>query len=218
MKHIKLTPLIFGLLFFGCNQAEIKTASVVEEKPVSTEDTNGQIQDLIRQTLNWAESTNSINLLPVLADSEDSIYIGFNFEKHKQNLEMLRQTNFFAAEFIDNYNQIILTLDKGLKNGSYEPWLVGDLPTFVFANDVDPWSMCQDVPYDKPSPWDFVETNITSLDNGKGEANWRWGKLELNTDPGWKNFSYKFRVVKENDKWKIAFLQGFDLKEGVQKM
>src|SRR5690606_13987919 len=137
-----------------------------------------QIQNLIRQVLNWADTKNSIDLLPTIADSKDSVYIGFDLDKHKQNLDKLRQTNFFATEFIENYNQIILTLDKGLRNGKYDQWLVGDLPTFIFANDVDPWCLCQDVPYDRPNPYDFIEINIINSD--KGEVDWKWGKLELN--------------------------------------
>ena len=217
MKHIKLTILIFGLLLFGCNQADTNTTSVTEEKTSTSTDDKVQIQNLIRQVLNWADTKNSIDLLPVLADSKDSVYIGFDLDKHKQNLDKLRQTNFFAIEFIENYNQIILTLDKGLKNGNYDQWLVGDLPTFIFANDVDPWTMCQDVPYDKPNPFNFIEINIINSDNGKAEANWHWGELELNVNKDWKDFSYKFKVVKENDKWKITYLTGFDFKESTQK-
>ena len=215
MKHIKLTTLIFGLLLFGCNQADNKTTSVTEEKASTSADDKEQIQNLIRQVLNWADTKDSIDLLPTIADSKDSVYIGFDLDKHKQNLDKLRQTNFFATEFIENYNQIILTLDKGLRNGKYDQWLVGDLPTFIFANDVDPWCLCQDVPYDKPNPYDFIEINIINSD--KGEVDWKWGKLELNSDTGWKEFSYRFRVVKENDKWKIAYLTGFDFKESTRK-
>jgi hypothetical protein len=211
MKHIKLTTLIFGLLLFGCNQADNKTTSVKEEKVSNSTDDKEQIQNLIRQVLNWADTKSSIDLLPVLADSKDSVYIGFDLGKHKQNLAKLQQTNFFAIEFIENYNQIILTLEKGLKNGNYDQWLVGDLPTFNFVSDVDPWTLSQDVPYDKPNPYDFIEVNF--LNEEKREVNWKWGKLELNTDPSWKEFVYKFRVVKENDKWKISYLQGFDFKE-----
>jgi hypothetical protein len=217
MKLIKLTTLIFGLLLLGCNQAETQTTSVIGGKaPISTADKE-QIQNLIKQVLNWADSKNSIDLLPTLTDSKDSSYIGFNLEKHKRNLEKLKTTNFFSTEFIGNYNQIILTLDKGLRNGKYQQWLVGELPTFAFANDVDPWCLCQDVPYDKPNPWDFIEISIVKLNNENGEAEWKWGKFELNKDPGWKDFSYKFRVVKENNRWKIAYLTGFDFKESTQK-
>lgn len=215
MKHITLTIFAWGLLFFGCNQADSKMASKKAEVTSTSLNNKEDIQNLIREVLNWAGGKSAIDLLPVLTDSKDSVYIGFDFNKHKTNLDKLRQTNLFTTTFIENYNQIILALDKGLKNGSYAPWLVGDLPTFIFANNVDPWTMCQDVPYDKPNPFDFVEVNILNLD--KGEAEWKWGKLELNKDKSWQDFSYTFRVVKENNKWKIAYLMGFDFKESTRK-
>lgn len=132
-------------------------------------------------------------------------------------LDKLRETNFFATEFIENYNQIILTLDRKLREDKFEKWLVGDLPTFKFANDINPWCLCQDIPYDKPNPWDLVEVKVINLNRGKGELVWKWGKTELNEAPGWKEFTYRFIVTKENGKWKIAYLQGFDLKESTRK-
>jgi hypothetical protein len=212
MKYIKLTTLSFGLLFFGCNQADNKTTSVKEEKLSTSTDDKEQIQNLIRQVLNWADSKNSIDLLPVLADSKDSLYIGFDLDKHKLNLDNLSQTNLFATEFIENYDQIILTLDKGLKGGSYDPWLVGDLPTFIFSNYNSPWCACQD-----NDDWNKVEVRVIKLTDSEGELEWTWGNLSADTHSSWKEFAYKFRVVKENDKWKIAYLTGFDFKESTRK-
>ncbi len=214
MKHIKLTTLIFGLLLFGCKQTDNKSTSVTVEKVETSTDEKEQIQNLIRQALNWADSKNSIDLLPVIADSKDSLYLGFDLELHKQNLDKLHQTNLFASEFIKNYNQIILTFNKGLKNGKYEQWMVGELPPFNFSSDVNAWTLSQDVPYDNPNPFDFVEVKLLDID--KGEVNWKWGKPELITDPSWKEFEYKFKVVKEDNKWKISYLEGFDFKESTK--
>lgn len=212
MKHIKLATLIFGLFLFGCNQADTKTTSVTEEKTSTSANDKEQIQNLIRQVLSWADSKNSIDLLPVIADKKDSVYIGFDFDRHKQNLEKLRQTNMFALEFIENYNQIIFTLDKGLKAGDYDQWLVGDLPTFIFSNDHSPWCNCQD-----NDDWNKVEIRVIKLTDNEGELEWTWGNLSANTHQSWKEFAYKFRVVKENNKWKIAYLTGFDFKESTRK-
>ena len=212
MKYFKLTTLLFGLLLFSCNLADTKTTSLTEEKSSISADDKQQIQNLIRQVLNWSDSKNSIELLPVLADSKDSVYIGFDLEKHKQNLDKLRQTNFFATEFIDNYNQIILTLDNGLKNGKYGLWLVGDLPTFTFSNDHSPWCNCQD-----NDDWSKVEIRVIKSSNSDGEIEWYWGNLNADTDASWKEFAYKFKVVKENSKWKIASMSGFDFKESTRK-
>ncbi|GAB3572176.1 hypothetical protein [Hymenobacter daeguensis] len=95
--------------------------------------------------------------------------------------------------------------------------LVGDLPAFGFATNTNPWCECQDVPFDKPNPWEFIRVDIVSLNNSKAEADWKWGKLELNTDPSWKNFAYRFRAVKESGKWKIAYLEGFDFARAIRK-
>lgn len=215
MKHNKLIILILGFLFFGCNQASKKTIAATKEKLLNSKNDDERIQNLIRKTLNWAVSTKSIALLPTITDSKDSIHIRLDLDKHKHNLEKLKNTGFFATEFIENYNQIILTLDKGLKNGKYEPWLVGDLQTFIFANDVDPWTMSQDVPYDKPNPFDFIKVRV--INAKKGEAIWKWGNLKRNTGKEWEDFTYKFKVVKEHNVWKISYLQGFDLEESTKK-
>lgn len=221
MKNIALCTLILGLTFCSCNQSNQAAATTVSqaEKPTISKASSDkeEIQNLIRKVLSWAESKNSIELLPVTTDSKDSVYIGFDLTKHKQNLEKLKSTGLFAQEFIDNYNQIILTLDKGLRNGKYAQWLVGDLPTIIFANDVDPWTEGQERPYDNPNPWDYIEVEVIQLSKDKGELSWKWGNLKENTDPSWKDIKYNFRVVKENGAWKISYMHGFDFKESTRK-
>lgn len=186
--------------------------SVTEENAPASVDSKEEIQNLIRHVLNWADTKNSIDLVPVLSDSKDSVYIGFDLDQHKQNLDKLRQTNFFASEFIENYNQIILTLDRGLKNGDYDQWLVGDLPTFIFANDYNPWCDCQD-----NDDWNKVEVRVIKLTDNEGELEWTWGNLNSDAHPSWDERGYRFRVVKENERWKISYLTGFDFEEGTRK-
>ena len=218
MKLLGLWGLITGLIFFSCNQTNATAENKYGQLKVSDESKDKrEIRVLIRQVLNWSKSTKSIDLLPALEDKKSKVYTGFNLVEHKQNLQKLKATSLFAAEFIDNYNQIILTLDKRLKKGEYGKWLVGDLPSFNFANNNDPWSGCQDVPYDKPNPFDFIEVEVVKLESLKGEMNWKWGNLQRNTDPSWRKFKYRFRVVKENNQWKIAYLKWFDFKTSVKK-
>lgn len=218
MRHIGLISFTFGLILLGCNfknssnASSTNSAEVKESSNVSKD--KDEIQTLIREMLKWAESIKTFDMLPAL--SKDSICIGFDSVKLKQNLEVLKNTGFFTDEFIANYNQIIKTLDKKIKNKEIEVWNVYELPTFSFANDVDPWCLCQDVPFDNPNPYDFVTIEIINLDKDKGEFNWKWGNLKPDYDPSWKNFSYKFKVVKENNKWRISYLQGFDYKDSTK--
>jgi hypothetical protein len=228
MKYLIFGAVIFALCLFSCHhgnehkESKVKV-SAIKANTTETSQSSGtsndkqEIQDLIRKVLNWSDKKGSFDLLPTLTDTKDSIFVGFDMEKLKVNLEKLKATNFFSSGFVENYNQIILTLDKGLRTNEYGKWSTGELPNFGFANDASPWCLCQDVPYDKPNPWDLVEVQIINLDKEKGELHWTWGNPELNGSPDWKDFTYKFGVEKENGKWRISYLQGFDFKEGTRK-
>jgi hypothetical protein len=212
MKHIRLTTLIFGILLFGCNQADIKKSAAAEEKLSTSIDDKAQIQKLIQQVLKWSDSKNTIDVLPYSIDSKDSTCNGFDIDKLKSNLQELRRIEYFAEEFIQNYKQIIQTLDIKIKNNEFEKWHpYGELPTFPFANDVNPWCECQD-----NREWDLVEVKVISLTADKGELDWFWGNLDQDTNESWKEFNSFFRVVKENGKWKIAYMHGFDFKKSTQ--
>lgn len=228
MEYLKLGTVIFTLCLLSCNNKQKESADKVDTSKTfsvkidtsktskSSENSNDklEIQDLIRKVLKWNDTKGSFDLLPLLTDRKDSVYVGFDLGKHMVNLEKLKATNFFTSGFIENYNQIILTLDKGLRNNKYDKWSTGELPTFSFANDIDPWCDCQD-----NLSWDLVETQIISLNSEKGELYWKWGKTELEkSSPDWKEFRYKFEVEKEKGKWKISYLQGFDFKESTKKV
>ena len=215
MKNTILFILIIGLVFVSCNQNN-KTNVIKEEqtenlqvKELSKDEE--EIQNLIRNVLKWADTENSIDILPALTDEEDSLYIGFDMKRHEENLNKLRKTDFFAKEFIENYNQIIRTLDKKMRSKEYDEWLVGDLPTFGFSNDEDVWCSCQDYPYDEgdPNAWN-VEVKVVRLNSENGELEYTWDKST------WADFKYKFKVVKENGKWKISYMEGFDFEKGVR--
>jgi len=205
MKIYGFLILICGLAFCNCNDESKKST-----KTDNSEDKE-EIQNLIRQVLNWADSKNCIDLLPAITDSTDSIYIGFDLEKHKQNLEKLKLTDFFTTEFINNYNQIILTLDKGLRSGKYEQWLVGDLPTFIFANDYSPWWNGQERFSIEKSAIELIR-----LDNEKGEFNFICGDKVLGCE-GMENYKMRFKAIKVNNKWKISYMEGFEFKESTRK-
>ena len=213
MKYIRLLSLALGLILFGCNANTKSKASLKPDAETAnlhdSQKDKSEIQHLIREVLKWADSKNTIDLLPMI--SQDSIYVGFDLDKLHQNIEKLKKSGFFADEFIDNYDQIIRTLDGKIKDGKFAKWNTGELPTFSFANDVSPWCLCQD-----NLSWDNIEVEIVNLNDDKGELKWSWGKLDAKVDPSWKAFSYKFRVVKVNGKWEISYLQGFDYNESIK--
>lgn len=231
MRYFTSCGSVLILCLFGCNStvknnATKKQADTLEKTQVAQQSVNtdssynkedlAEIQDLVRHVVNWGESKNSFDLVPVITDPADTVCIGFDLEKVKSNLAVLKATGYFSAEFIDNYNRILQTLDKEMKDNKFSKWSTGDLPPFNFANDVDVWTDCQDVPYDTPNAYNLVEVHVVSLNKQEGELYWKWGKLKADTDPSWDKFSYKFKVKKEDGKWKIAYLEGFDYNDSIK--
>lgn len=205
MKYLTLATLTLGLLLlFGCNQAGNKANA-------ETEEDTAQIQKLIRDVLAWSDSKNTIDLLPLTFDSKDSSCNGFDLDKLKTNLDQLRSTAYFAEEFVQNYSQIIQTLDKKTKNNEFGKWYPGEMPPFTFASDVNPWCECQD-----NMDWNVVEVKSTSLTADKGELNWFWGSPSNGADKSAAEFKSPFSVVKEDGKWKISYMHGFDFKESTK--
>ena len=243
MRHILFFILIIGFIFVGCNQNRQTVAIEEEQIDITTNEESEEIktdeeeiQSLIRKVLKWAAYQNEIDFLPMQAAkivtisheesiygedtiyNEDSIYIGFDMKEHKSNLEKLKKTDFFATEFIENYNRIILTLDKKMRNKEFSDWEFGSVfSPFEFAHNRSPWCLCQEIlGCDIPSLWD-VDIEIIHLNNENGKLKYKWGK-DINSDPGWawEDFRYKFRVIKENGKWKISYMEGFDFEKGIK--
>lgn len=198
MKQFSRILLIFGLLLFLPHQL----------KSQNNNNDFKEVEDLIRKVYTWHEGRLPSEI-EMFTDESDDIYIGFNLDQLKLNVEELERTEMFADEFIDNYNNIYITLEHKIRNNEFD-WLVGDLPPF--GNGADPWCNCQDVPYDEPNPWSQIQLEIIDLNNQKGEFIWKWGGTDL-SGTGWSEFTYRFRVIKENEKWKISYLEGFNFEE-----
>lgn len=201
MKYILFTVLVSVLLLFGCSQS----STPKNEQAVDSSKELAEIEKLIRRVLQWSDSDNAIGLLPVLTDERDSFYVGFDLILHQKNLEKLHKSELFAAEFIENYNQIVLTLDKGIRSGRYEPWLVGELPPFSFANGWNPWCCAQD-----NCSSETFQIEPLNVNDDSAELIFKREK-----DSAWINFI--IRIKRENGILKIAYLQGFDYNQSVKE-
>ncbi|SEO91876.1 hypothetical protein SAMN05192574_11645 [Mucilaginibacter gossypiicola] len=198
------------------NQTQLTTKVSVNQTTDTTKDKQ-EIQKLIRNLLVWAEDGNKVpDLLPFVINRQDSIVIGFDLSKLQGIDDSLKTTNFFSSEFVNNYNQIIQTLARKMKDKEIKPFSTGEIPPFGFHTDTDPWCDCQDVPYDGENAFsiaaNLVDVHIIELNKERGKMYWTWGSLPKNVSPDWRSFTYKFNVIKEGGKWKISYLEGFDIK------
>lgn len=194
MQYFTWSTLLLGLLLISCTETGTPTGAA--KKPASAQtDDKADLEKLVRQLYTWHETKSSMDDFDPIADADNSAYIGIDQNKHAQRLAELKETGFFATQFLENYQAIASKIDKDLKSKKME-WLVGDMPPF--GNDANPWCNCQDNP---ENYWQTLTIDHVVTDGKTATFNWTWGD----------NFEYNVRAVQENGAWKIAYLQGFDL-------
>lgn len=196
MKIIIHSIAFLPLFLSACN-SEKDTSHVAnsEEKEIAkTTADEEQLEELVRKVYEWHETNSTQQDFEPIADAEDIAYVGLDMDQHNQRVTELKQTEFFTESFLENYHQLALAIDEGLKTKKLE-WLVGELPNF--GNDANPWCNCQDNP---ESYWKTITIKQVIFENNTASFTWSWGD----------DFEYKGKAILENDHWKISYLQGFD--------
>lgn len=203
MNYLKLLFLGVGLFVFCCNQVKKdgESESSTETSGITVDADKEDLQKLMRQMYEWYETEGFESDFSPVADSVDYKYTGLDYAKHNERLSELRQIDFFTEEFLGDYHKIALTIDEKLKTNEIE-WLVGDLPPF--GNDANPWCNCQDNPDEY---WKKITIGEVVFDKEEATFVWTWGKW------GEDDFKYHVKAVKENDIWRIQYLEGFDYDE-----
>ena len=200
MKYFKLTTLLLTLSFFACKEKATKNVSKTFKEQNQSNLTNdaAELEKLTKELYKWNETKSSqVDFDPIKKEKDDLIYTRIDLARHKQRLNELKETDFFTDYFIQNYNNIALTIDEKMVNKSFV-YYVGELPPY--GNDANPWCNCQDNP---DNYWGKIALKNVIINNNTATYNWSWGD----------KFEYKVKAIKENGVWKISYLQGFDFNE-----
>lgn len=192
--------IIAGLLlsFFFPSLVYSQNAKYISKTDASTNVASDStaLQSLVVKLLKWHQSDRKSDFEPLVNNSKDSVYSGINWGLHKKRMLQLEETGLFTKSFLDNYQQIALQLDKELKTNKTK-YFVGDLPPY--GNETSEWCNCQDYPNNFWKRLKIVNLEITG-----NAANFKW--------TAGNNFSYSIKAIKENNKWKIATLEKFTIK------
>jgi len=215
MNTIKSLVALSLLALTACNKTENSTttqpdaaateAETLSTKPLSADEEQEQIEETVKSMYHWVEATQAAKQTHgwkmVI---KDSLVTGYDMADHKLYLNDLRKTGFFAEEFIQNMDKIVNYQDKELRSGKAE-WFLGEFSPF--DADTSPWCNCQDEPTDKDA-YSQIKFHFIKADPSKAELYWNWEGFGKEVE----NMHYKIRTVKENGKWKIAWMQGWDYK------
>jgi len=170
MKHYALfITLLLGLFLLSCGRYGSNNNSTKGEMVPNSNDDKVKIVNLVKQVLKWHEKNGTLTGFEPMINLKDSVVIGLNLNTLKEELNAFAKSNLFDEEFISNYKNIFLKIDKKLKSKEMQ-WHDGDMPPY---GSIDPWCRCQDYPYD--NPWDKIEIKFISLDKESAIITWTWG-------------------------------------------
>lgn len=194
MKFFCPSLLLFAVIFSSYGRAETKPDSTTEDKK--------EMRDLVIRLLKWHENNDVFEGFVPIYNETSRLAIGMDLKALQEALDNLTESNFFDKEFINNYSNIVTSIDKKIKNREIV-FMDGDMPPYAGAN---PWCNCQDYPYE--NPWDKIDIDFISIDKSSAVLTWTWG------DSDWsKYFKYKVRAKKKNGEWRISYLEGFDFND-----
>ena len=196
-RYIKtISGLLILLSFSGFAYAQNSKVISKTGNPTDFKSDSTELKSLVVKLLKWHESDKKSDFEPLTGDSKDTVYTGINWQLHKTRMAELEKTNFFAKDFLDNYQNIALHVDKELKENKTK-YLVGDLPPY--GDETNEWCNCQDYP---GNIWKHLKIVNLKITDNSATFKWTWGD----------NFFYSIKASKENNVWKIAELEKFTIK------
>ena len=191
----------FLLLAFGSLSFFVACHHSGQNLPAHASQDSVELVALLRKVYQWHQK-NQRSLIDFPVTVKDSFQIGLDREAFDQTLSVLRQTDYFTQNFLENYKQIGRFVDHKLTTAN--PKLYNEI-NFPFQ-DSDPWTGAQD---DLPS-WDHFR--FYDYRAAPDSASFKWRIADSN----WTSEPYAVGFAKENGQWKISFLQGFDRKDYLQ--
>ncbi len=200
MRTLKYILPFILILPAACSQ------NSTNDKPVST-DPNWQKDSLevinsLKHVYRWHDSAAStlidFNVLVV-----DSFQTGLDLPAFEKACKALEASHLFSNTFIANYKELGGLINKKLTTA--DPKYLNEI-NFAYQ-DADPWTYFQD---DAGQYWN--DFKISDFVLSSDSASLKWSLQEKHSTTG----KYLVRFSKENGKWVVSYLDGFDKKMYVQ--
>lgn len=130
---------------------------------------------------------------------EDTLQTAIDYNSLQNTLSVLKKTGYFSNAFLKNYKDLADSIHFKLTHAS--PKLFNEI-NFVFQ-ETDVWTFFQE---DVEDYWNnFV---ISDLEISAERASLKW----TIRGEGWETSPYTVQFEKEDEKWKVSYLSGFDEK------
>jgi hypothetical protein len=180
-------------IFVSCLSVSCDNPRNSQDKPGQRKTDSTEILQVMRTAYKWHE-TKGRNILDFEILIKDSFQVGIDTMKFKSALSALKNTNYFSADFLKNYEAIGHETDYELKHGKFYNEI-----NFSFQ-DADPWNGFQDSAGIYWNTWQISDLKINA---DTASLNWKLGGQ-------YPTEKYLVKFKREDTAWRIAYMQGFD--------
>lgn len=212
MRQTILFVAVLGLLF-SCNSSGTtkfsSNGTLVNQhssqaKTDRSPDKNDSLElvKLLQQVYEWHHLKHG-ELADFDVVTKDSLQIGLNYESFKKTFKAIAKTGLFSTSFLNNYKKIGEYINTKLVNAN--PKYLNEI-NFAYQ-EADPWTNFQD---EAPDFWDRLK--ITDFKSAPDKSLLKW-QTHLQ---GWSSGKYAVGFIKENGKWKVSYMEGFDMNKYYQ--
>ena len=197
IKYYIIGLLATTTLLMSCNS----TGSLkLTDKGIKKVDNSDSIEltTLVRSVYEWHETKYRRNGFPFkFKTPNDSIFTGVDWDAYAKEMEVFQTTNFFSNGFFTTHRILALSVDSSIKQASIE-WRNMNNGIPLWDTGADDWCDCQDYPDEY---WKIITLNNFIYNKDTVSFYWTWGhKNEM---------QYEMKAVKEDEKWRISYIQGF---------
>ena len=210
------TKRIFSTLVFGtvlcvaaCQSRQTESKKIIENSvKMETVVSNNcaemssivsdsiELVGLVKNLLKWHENDLPLDFMPIRDSLEDGVFSGIDWDIHNKRVKQLSATKFFTEEFLENYHNIAMFLDKELRRNPVR-YYVGDMQPYSDGTNI--WCNCQDF----PSNWEN-RLMIVNLEINADSASFEW--------TWYREHRYFIRAQKIDNVWRISYMERFDIK------
>ncbi|GEM_PF-4667700 len=233
MKHLHSLVFLFLLLGFGgCHQKavmqkkpDLQDKQVTQGQPAAApapdpqcQQDEADIKSAVRQLYKWYH-TQGVSVDFPHTESGD-FFTGLDEGAFELRVQQLKDSGLFTQAFLDNYTKIGHEIHRRLRTKEmiYE---AGYTPPY--GNGANPWTNSLDVSSD--TYWNEIRIENVVTRGNRAVLTWSWpgNYREMRITKAVclqkaekaviiESADYQIEVVKENDRWKITRMQGFDFK------
>lgn len=207
MKPLKTAFLLCSFILFLSCKGEKEGENATPNFSIEAKEADwnrNEVDKLVKNAYKWVEKTDGSKFFRPFV--KDSMIVGFDPISQNLYMKQMQESGYFAAELRNTIGKIFSRQNELLRSGK-AVWHDGELGPF--DTGVNQWCNCQDTPTDD---YDKMNVVIEKMTSDTADLYWNWKGF----GDDWEKEHYHINVVKEDGKWKIARMEGWDYETNVK--